>query len=186
MQPDRRLVEYVQRAYQRGTERGCKVDALRLPARQRRGQPVERQIIESHISEKREALSDLLEDLVGDRRFFLGQLQALEKSIGGRNRQRRHLVDGPLSDLDVARFAAKPRAAAIGTRQISAVATEEHANVDLVLLPLEPAEESADAVVIRIAVDDKPLLAVCQLNPGRIEAQALFRRRPCQSSQLGA
>ena len=95
----------------------------------------------------------------------------------------------------VARFTPQPRAVAIGTGEIAAVAAEKHADVDLVFLPLEPAEEAAHALVIttltracrpstvlgttlrlskgrRVAVDGEPALVVRQVGPWDVEAHA--------------
>ena len=75
VQADGRLVEHVERVDQRRSERGRQVDALRLAARQRRRQPVERQVVEPDVAQKLQPLLDFLEHLVADRRFLLGQLQ---------------------------------------------------------------------------------------------------------------
>ncbi len=55
VQADRRLVEHVERADQRRPERRRQVDALRLAARERRREPVERQVIEPDIPQERRA-----------------------------------------------------------------------------------------------------------------------------------
>ena len=52
VQADRRLVEHVQRADQRRAERRREVDALRLAARQRRRQPIERQVVEADVAQE--------------------------------------------------------------------------------------------------------------------------------------
>ena len=72
VQADRRLVEHVERADQRRAERRGQVDALRLAARQRRRQPVEREVVEADVAQEAQAPPDLLQHLVGDRRFLLG------------------------------------------------------------------------------------------------------------------
>ena len=55
VQADRRLVEHVERADQRRAERRRQVDALRLAARQRRRQPIERQVVEPDVAQERRA-----------------------------------------------------------------------------------------------------------------------------------
>ena len=59
VQADRRLVEHVERADQRRPERGRQVDPLRLAARQRRRQPVERQVVEADVAQESEPAADL-------------------------------------------------------------------------------------------------------------------------------
>ena len=81
VQADRRLVEHVQRADQRRAERRREVDALRFAARQRRRQAIERQVIEADVAQEAEAALDLLQHLVGDRRFLLGELQVGEELL---------------------------------------------------------------------------------------------------------
>ena len=105
MQADRRLVEHVQRADQRRTERRRQVDALRFAAGQRRRQTIERQVVEADIAQERQPAPDLLEDLVGDGRFLLGELQRREELLRLAHRQRRDLVDRAADDAHVARFA---------------------------------------------------------------------------------
>ena len=148
VQADRRLVEHVQRVDQRRSERRRQVDALRFAARQRRRQAIERQIVQSDVAQKLQPLLNLLQHLVADGRFLLGQLQRLEKLLRLADRVGRHLIDRAAADLDVARLAPQACAAAVGTGQITPIPAEEYANVHLVFLALEPAEESANAVVV--------------------------------------
>ena len=67
VQADRRLVEHVQRADQRRAERGRQVDALRFAARQRRRQPIERQVVEADVAQERQPPPDFLQHLLGNR-----------------------------------------------------------------------------------------------------------------------
>ena len=147
VQADGRFVEHVQRADQRRAQRGREIDALRLAARQRRRQAIERQVVEADVAQKRQPPRDFLQHLLGDRGFFLAQLQRREELLRVADRERGHPIDRLARHLDVARLAPQPRAAAIRTGQVAAIPAEEHADVDLVFLPLEPAEESSDAVV---------------------------------------
>ena len=50
VQADRRLVEHVQRVHERRPERGRQVDALRLAARERGREAVERQVVEPDVA----------------------------------------------------------------------------------------------------------------------------------------
>ena len=190
VQADGGLVEHIQRADQRGTERGREVDALRLAAGKRRGQPIEGQIFESHVAQKRQPPPDLLEDLLGDRRFLLGELQRGEEALRLLNGERRHPIDRLPGDAHVARFAPEARAAAVRTREIAPVPAEEHAHVDLVFLPLEPAEEAADPGVVVVprradAFDDEALLILGQIGPRHVEADLALARDSLQLGQLG-
>ena len=93
VQADRRLVEDVERVDQRRPERRRQVDALRLAARQRRRQPIERQVVEADVAQEPEPLADLAQHLVGDRRVLLRQRQRREERVrvphGQRRRPRR-------------------------------------------------------------------------------------------------
>ena len=125
-------------------ERRRQVDALRLAARERRRQPIERQVVEPDVAEEAKPLANLAQNLVGNRRFFLRQRQFGEELVDIADREAAHGVDRPAADLDVTRLAPEPGAAALRTGQISTVAAEEHADVDLVFLPFEPPEEALD------------------------------------------
>src|SRR5918993_3209914 len=48
MQPDARLIEDVENAHEAGADLGSEADALGLSARQRRGDPSEREIVETN------------------------------------------------------------------------------------------------------------------------------------------
>src|SRR5204862_3779030 len=183
-QPDRRLVENVGRADERRAERGRQVDPLCLAARKRRGQAVERQIVEADVAQERQPPPDLLEDLLGNRRLLRRQVERGEELLRLANGERRDLIDRAAGDLDVARLAPQPGAAAVRTGQVSAIPAEKDADVHLVLLPLEPAEEPADAVVVVAALDDEVLLLAGQLGPWHVEAELALARAPFQLGEL--
>jgi hypothetical protein len=164
VQPNRRFVEHVEGVNQRGPERGREINALRLAARERRRQPIERQVIESHVAEETKPLPDLPQDLVGDRGLFLRQRQVGEERVGVVNGETAHRINGSAADLHVACFAAKTRAAAFRARQISPIAAEKNPHVHFVFLPLEPSEETLDSFeAAAVALDDEPLFVVGQL-----------------------
>ena len=73
-----------------------------------------------------------------------------------------------------------------GHGQVAAIAAQEHADVHLVLLALEPAEEAADAVVVLVALDDERALLVGQIDPRHVEPDARLARRALQLRQLRA
>ena len=62
VQADGRLVEHIERADQLRAERGRQLDALRLAARERRGEPFEREVFEPHVFQIGEPLPDLLQE----------------------------------------------------------------------------------------------------------------------------
>ena len=201
VEPDRRLVEHVQRADQRRTERRRQVDALRFPARQRGREAIQREVVEPDVAQKRQPPANFLQHLLGDRRFLVGQLEAAEECVRLPDGQRRHPIDGAAGDANIARFAPQPRAAAVRAGQVTAIAAEEHAHVNLVFLPIEPPEESADALVGRVgrvpaalsvavrivgALDDETLLLVGQFGPRYVQPELVLPRGPLQLRELRA
>src|SRR5262245_31237142 len=184
VQSDRRLVEDVQRADERRAERRRQVDPLRFPAGQRRGEAVERQVVEPDVAQERQPALDLLQDLFSDHLLFFRQLQAGKERLRLLHGERRHLIDRPSGHPDVARLATQTRAAAVGTRQVAAIAAQEHADVDLVLLALEPAEEAAHAVEVLGPFDDERLLLFRELRPRHVETDLRLLRRALQLGEL--
>ena len=79
MQADRRFVEHVERVDERRPERGGEIDPLRLAARERRRQAIERQVVETDVAKEAEPLPDFAQHLVGNGRFFFRQRQARRK-----------------------------------------------------------------------------------------------------------
>jgi hypothetical protein len=55
--------QHVERADQRGAQRGRQVDPLRLAARQRRRQPIERQVVEADVAQERQPPFDFASTL---------------------------------------------------------------------------------------------------------------------------
>jgi hypothetical protein len=66
VEADGGLVQNVERADERGAEVGGELDALRLAARERRGEAVERQVIQTDIDEELQPAANLEQHLVGD------------------------------------------------------------------------------------------------------------------------
>ena len=187
VQADRGLVEHVERPHQRGAKRRRQVDALRLAAGQRGRQTVQRQVVQADIPQEAEAPPDLVQHLVNDRHVLLGQAQGVEEALGFAHGLRRHPVDRQVAHAHVARFAAQPRAAAVRARLVAAIAAEEHADVDLVLLLLQPLEEAADAVVVVvIALDDEAALGFRQIGPRRVQPDVVRLGDALQRGQVRA
>src|SRR5262249_35309954 len=136
------------------------------------------------VAQEREPALNLLEHLFADRLFLLRELQFREERLRLENGERRHLIDRAPGDAHVARLAPQARSTAVRAGKVPAVPAEEHANVHLVLLPLQPAEESADAVELVRALDDERLLFVGELRPRDVEANPRFLRSPLQLREL--
>src|SRR6185503_14444762 len=104
---------------------------------------------------------------------------------------RGHAIDRAAADLDVARFATQPGAAAVGAREVAAIAAQEHAHVDFVFLALEPAEEPADPFVVVISagggtLDDEADFVFRQLGPRHVEPELRFASGALQLGELRA
>ncbi len=166
VQADRRLVEHVERVHQRRAERGRQVDALRFAARQRRRQPVQREVVEADVGEELQAPRDLGQHLARNRGVLLAEREVAEERAGLADGERGDAIDRLSTDAHVPRLAPQPRAVAVRARQVAAVAAQEHPDVHLVFLPFEPAEEPADAAVAgAVALDDQAALIVGQVAP---------------------
>ena len=186
VQTDRRLVEHVERADERGAERGGEVNPLRLAARERRRQPIERQVIEADVAQEREPPADFLQHLFGDHFFLLTEREAAEERLRFAHGERRDAIDRASAHLHVASFAPQTSAAAVGTCEIPAVAAQEDADMDFVLLPLQPAEEAPDAAVFLRPFDHECLLSFGEIGPGDVERHLGLARRALQFGELRA
>ena len=171
---------------ERRTERRRQVDALRLASRERRRQAVERQVVQAHVAQESQTLADFLQHLLGDGLFLFRELEAAEKRLRLADREGRHLVDRAVGHLHGARFAPQPRPAAVRAREIPAIAAEKDADVHLVFLLVEPAEEAANAFVVVVAVDDEAPLLVGQLPPRDVEGNLRLARDALQFGELRA
>src|SRR5207237_6489550 len=81
-------------------------------------------------------------------------------------------------------FAPEPGASTIRTGQVAPVAAQEHADVYLVLLPLEPAKEAADSLVVVGALDGEADLFVREIAPRYIEPNLALARGALQLGEL--
>ena len=154
MQADRRLVEHVERVHQRRPERRRQVDALRLAARQRRRQAIERQVVEADVGQEARAAAESRAGSCRPPPRPSRRARATRRTRAASFTVSAHTdVDRPVADAHVARLAPQPGAAALGARQVAAVPAQEHADVHLVFLALEPPEEAAHALEVVAAVD---------------------------------
>ena len=146
VQPDRRLIQHIQRAHQLRPQRSRQLNPLRLAARQRRSQPVQRQILEAHRIQKLQPLPHLVENRPGNLLLHRRQLQLAKKLLRLRNRQRRSLADIQPIQPHRTRLGAQPLSAALRALRVTAILAQHHAHMQLVLLPLHLRKESVHAL----------------------------------------
>ena len=152
VQPDGRLVEHVAGAHQPRAQAGGQLDALRFAARERGRKAVEREVFEPHIVEELQALADLHQDLVGDGGLFRGEFQASKNSQRLGDVHAHDIGQVLAAHAHVERLLAQARALAFRAERVAAVAAEEHAHVQLVLLGFQVIEEAADEFVDALRV----------------------------------
>ena len=146
VQADRRLVEHEEGIHQRGAERGGQVDALDFTARERARLPIERQVAETDFAEIAQARAHFGEQQIRGFVKRRGQREALEERLHVRHRQEHQLVDVAAVELPEQRIGLQPRAAARLALRVRPVFREQHADVHLVRLGLQPLEEAAHAI----------------------------------------
>ena len=112
METDRRLVENVEDADETGTDLRGEPDALAFPTGQRRGRPIQRQIIQTDVDEKPEPFANFFQDAMGDHQFALGEFQRTEEVGRSSHGEMRHLRDRLFGDLDGQAFRPQPGALA--------------------------------------------------------------------------
>src|SRR5690606_9926143 len=117
---DRRLVQDVAHPAQVRAELRGEPDALRLPARERRRGPIERQVAEPDLLQEREARGDLRQDVARDLGGAPAQAQPAEEALGRLDRERRELRDGAALEAHRERGRIEPRALAVRTRALGA------------------------------------------------------------------
>src|SRR5271166_1963168 len=172
VQADGRLVQHIQRAHQPRAQRSCQLNALRLAAGERGRQTVERQIFQPDLVQVAQPVVDLLQQLVGDARLLPRQLQLREKVRRLFDRHRGNLANVFAADLHLTGLAPQAQTAALGADRIAAIAAEEDAHVQLVLLALEVREETAHAREFAVAAHDEVLLLGREVLPRHIERNA--------------
>ena len=156
VQADRGLVEDVEHAHKARPDLRGEPDALRLPTGERRRTAVERQVTDTNVVQKRQALNDLAEDPLGNQAFGLGQLERLRPGDRLLDRLVRGFVDRHPADRDGEAFRLQPGAVAVRTRP------QGHPLLDALLLRLRlcfvvPALEACQQSL--------PRHAVCTLAP---------------------
>ncbi len=130
VQADRRLVEDVQHAHERGADLGGEPDPLRLAARQRGGRPLERQIPDADVVEEAQPLVDLAQDQPGDLALGVGQLEPIQPVDRPPRGHASELVDPEAADLDGQRLGPQPRPLALRA------GPQRHVLLDLLARPV--------------------------------------------------
>jgi len=111
VEADGRLIEDVEHPHQPRPDLGGQPDPLALPARERRGLPVEREILQADLAHKAQPGADLLEDLLGDLRLAVVQpsLHPLEVVAGVADRHPVDRRNRGIVDKDGAGLGFQPR-----------------------------------------------------------------------------
>src|SRR5262245_44345135 len=173
MQPDARLIEYVQHAHQARPDLRRQADALPLSAGERAGGPVQGQVVEPDVHQEAEPLADLLEDPPGDRGLALGQGEVAEEDAGLLDGLFHDLGDRPAGDLDAERLRPQPRAAARRTRAFGHEYRHLGARLfrgGLAIAPLEGLDHALEAAVA-LAVQDDVAHGLAELGPRRLQRE---------------
>src|SRR2546426_890943 len=178
MQPDGRLIEHVERPHQMRAERSGQLNALRLAARKRRGQPVPRQVLQPYGIEKAQALLDFLQNFFSDPGLLVIQPQPVADSARPGHGHRAGLSDRLALNPHRARFFAQAAAATFRAGGVAAIAAQEDTHVQFVLFALEPVEESLYAGEARrgIALEDHGALLRGKLAKGSVERNSVGSR----------
>ncbi len=150
VQADRGLVEHVEHVDQARAERRGEGDALRFAAAERAQRAVERQVADADVDQVREPRADVVDKRPRDRLLPFGQLQLVR-----RMRARRGFSCGTHRQSSCrrrARRALRAAARAVAGRawRVRSPAAQEHAEVHLVLAPLQPAEEAVEAAEVSL------------------------------------
>ena len=148
MQADRRLVKHEQGIHQRSPERGGQVDALHLATGQRARLPVEGQVTETYRVQEAKPGADFSHQQVGGFIERCGQLQRVCKVTQGIDRHQHQVVDRAPSrlKLEQQRIGLQARAFAGRAGRIGAVLRQQHPDVHLVGLALQPVEKPPYAI----------------------------------------
>src|SRR5213078_4384567 len=96
-------------------------DPLPLPARERRGAAIEREVAEADAREEAQALADFLEDLSLDRLLARREREAGERLPGRGDREARVVVDVLALELDREGLGTQPRPLAGQARVVGEV-----------------------------------------------------------------
>ena len=179
VQPDRRLVQHVERAHQPRAQRSGQLNPLRLAAGERRSQPVQRQVFQAHRIQKAQPLPHLVQNRPGNLLLHRRQLQRVKKLLGLRDGQRRRLADILAVDAHATRLGPQPLPAAIRALRVAAILAQHHPHMQLVLLALHLRKESIDARKAALAAQHRLARRLRQLAPRHVQRNAQLRAPAC-------
>ena len=148
MKTDRRLIQHVQRTDQMRTKRCRKLNALRFSAGKRGRQTIQRQVIQPNFIQELQARADFLEDLFRNFPLAFGKLQRREGHTRFLHCEFADFRDRSSRHANRSSFRAQARPAALRTSGVAAIAAQENANMEFVLLALQPVEKSLHAFVV--------------------------------------
>jgi len=160
-------------------------NALRFAARQRGGETVKRQVLESDFVEETQAFPKFDKKPVGNRRLLRREREFTEKAGCLFDSHTAHLADALAIDLYLPRFRAQASPPASGAQRVSAIAAEKHADVQLVLLALEILKKSADAAEAAVAIDNQFLLLGVQFMPRHLQRNFGLAREALEIGEQG-
>ena len=155
VEADAGLVEDEQRPDEGRAQGRGQVDPLGLAPGQGERHPVEGDVVEADLEQEPEAVPDLGDELLGDLALERGEVEGREEIGGLADGHPDELADPDAADADAQGPGVEPRLAAGRAGDVLAVAGEEHPDLDLVLLGLEPFEEALDPVIAVAAVQDE-------------------------------
>ena len=177
VQADGGLVQHVQRVDQGRADGGGQVHPLQLAAGERPGLAVEGQVVEAHPHEVVQPAADLVEHQLGHLVAAGVEVQGVEVRVGVGHAHAADVRDGPPGDTVVQALGLEAGPPTVGAGDVAPVARQEHADVHLVALPLQPLEPAADPVVLAVvpapfAVDDEPPVFFVQLRERAVKRDA--------------
>ncbi len=177
VQPNRRLVQHVERAHQPRAQRRCQLNPLRFAAAQRCRQAVKREVFQANVVQKLQPLLNLLQDFSRDLRLLRRKLQVLEKLRCRFHRKLRQLAYIFAVDLYLQRVRPQPPPAALRTLRVPAIPAQKHPHMQLVFLALQHGKETLYAGKLAFAFNHQRLLIFSQIDPRDIERHVTLPRK---------
>ena len=112
VQPDARLVQHVQHTRQAAADLRGQANPLRFSAAERRGGPIQRQVVQAYVTQKRQAVDDLPEHLFADLDLCRCKVERLEEIDGLGNWKRFDFGKAAASKTDGQRLSVEAGASA--------------------------------------------------------------------------
>ena len=176
VETDGGLVEHVEGVGEVRAQRVRELDPLRLAARERAGQPVERQVAEVDALEETEPRSELGEHRPRDLALGRAELEPGEEARGRGDGHRVHRGDVLPTQADEQRLAPQPRPAAGRAPEGGLVALDDEPVADVVGLLLEPLEERERPPESFVSLEQEPPVGRSEVLPRRVERHAALAR----------